>query len=629
MDPSLRVQKFSGWVPESLASGVYSWARNGGWLFDTDGDASGDAQGGQTLEVGVLGLASFGGVHSTPNFALYARSKSIVSARTPYPGRPNLFKLYIPENEVNTLVARWRCDGRTNQMTLYDSGPLSQHGVIEFGDGVHSGDELSISTSNFGAKVTATSPKLWPQSITIAAWVRRTARVTSASANVLSAANIIGNKGDTLTGWRVGSIKYDDGGTAMTGFGLQLGDGTEDTTNAIFATMTPDDFLDINDWVHIAVTTESNGKLFKNGIALTSGFASAKSTIKIGTPSTEHRYVYFGENMGIDIKDVRVYSSALSADKIKLLSSNMEPYGLSSSSDGIIDPTASLYINAVEAVDPEGDKIEYSVVEDAMASFEVTPLGIVALLPGVALDYETVGTTRIALSAKSGGSDARSTVEVEVVVVDVDEAPVCEPGKYVRVIEEQSPSISRIGAPLSVNDPEFLSGATTQLPTFSLASEPTWIAINESTGQLFVKESTSAPLYDENNPLVESFTFQATDYGGKITEACPVEVHVIRNNTAPVVRLPPSGRAPVSENAPLNSVVTTITASDSNINDVITFDFVDPSNVFAIDSTTGAVTVTNPGMLDFERSPTSFFLKIRASDNGTPSASGTAELEVR
>lgn len=84
-----------------------------------------------------------------------------------------------------------------------------------------------------------------------------------------------------------------------------------------------------------------------------------------------------------------------------------------------------------------------------------------------------------------------------------------------------------------------------------------------------------------------------------------------------------------AENRPVGTLVATMQGTDLNVEQSLTYSLVDgnTSNAFAINPTTGKVTVRAPLLIDYEKA-TSYTLTVRASDNGTPVRSDDATLTI-
>lgn len=88
----------------------------------------------------------------------------------------------------------------------------------------------------------------------------------------------------------------------------------------------------------------------------------------------------------------------------------------------------------------------------------------------------------------------------------------------------------------------------------------------------------------------------------------------------------------VPENAPVGTIVGTPVAVEPNDDQQLKWEIIGGNNggAFAINQTTGLITVANPAALDFEVNPV-FNLTVRVTDNGTPvrSDTGVVRIEIR
>ncbi|MBE3117768.1 MAG: cadherin domain-containing protein, partial [Candidatus Atribacteria bacterium] len=98
-------------------------------------------------------------------------------------------------------------------------------------------------------------------------------------------------------------------------------------------------------------------------------------------------------------------------------------------------------------------------------------------------------------------------------------------------------------------------------------------------------------------------------------------------NQAPVVNNQALG--PVAENIPNGTVVGSVAASDPDAGQSLTYAITggNTANAFAINATTGRVTVANSAALNFEAMP-SFALTVQVTDNGTPALSDTGTVTI-
>ena len=85
----------------------------------------------------------------------------------------------------------------------------------------------------------------------------------------------------------------------------------------------------------------------------------------------------------------------------------------------------------------------------------------------------------------------------------------------------------------------------------------------------------------------------------------------------------------VAEAAPNETVVATVAASDPDVGQTLAYAIVggNTDNAFAIDPSTGRISVANSGALDFETTPT-FALAVQVTDDGAPPLSALATVTI-
>ncbi len=106
----------------------------------------------------------------------------------------------------------------------------------------------------------------------------------------------------------------------------------------------------------------------------------------------------------------------------------------------------------------------------------------------------------------------------------------------------------------------------------------------------------------------------------------------VRFSATPVSNRPPvvnGATFSLPENSPNGTVVGTVTFSDPDAGQNHTFSIVggNTGGAFAIDPSTGQITVANSAALDFETTPT-FNLTVQVTDDGTPIQSGTGTVTI-
>ncbi|HUS47176.1 MAG TPA: cadherin repeat domain-containing protein, partial [Phycisphaerae bacterium] len=120
-----------------------------------------------------------------------------------------------------------------------------------------------------------------------------------------------------------------------------------------------------------------------------------------------------------------------------------------------------------------------------------------------------------------------------------------------------------------------------------------------------------------------NLTVRVTDTGS-LTNTATVTINLSNVNETPVVN---DQVFSVNENSPNGTVVGTVAAGDVDAGDSLTYAITagNTDNAFAINSSTGQITVNNAGALDYETNPT-FNLTVEVTDSG--GLTGTAAVTV-
>jgi len=187
-------------------------------------------------------------------------------------------------------------------------------------------------------------------------------------------------------------------------------------------------------------------------------------------------------------------------------------------------------------------------------------------------------------------------------------------------LNENSPNGTVVGTVLA-NDPD--AGQTL---TYSILSGNTGNAftINGSTGVLTVANSTAL-----NYEVTPSFALvvKVQDNGtGNLSSQATVTVNLTNVNELPQIA---NQTFTIPENSANGTLVGTVVATDPDAGQTLNYSILsgNTSNAFAINATTGAVTVANTSALNYEVIP-SFALVVKVKDNGTGNLSNQATVTV-
>ena len=135
----------------------------------------------------------------------------------------------------------------------------------------------------------------------------------------------------------------------------------------------------------------------------------------------------------------------------------------------------------VTATDPDGDTPTYALSGTDTSSFTIDNTGQITVGSGTTLDYETKETYMVTVTA-TDRQDATDTIDVTIMVTDVDERPAFDEDATTRTVEENSAGGTNVGDPVMATDAD--AGDTL---TYALSGDDAmYFDIGESTGQITV-----------------------------------------------------------------------------------------------------------------------------------------------
>lgn len=266
--------------------------------------------------------------------------------------------------------------------------------------------------------------------------------------------------------------------------------------------------------------------------------------------------------------------------------------------------TVSLNLHTVACTDPEGDVITYGLasVQPSSVAFSINPTsGVIILASNPSLDYETVNTYYLNISANDGS--LISFAELQINVTDVNETPSINNLPTSITISEFSKGSSVIQ--VDVQDPD------NDAVTFSLSS------ILPANGAFSVNASGHVLLSSPTNLNYESIkqyiiTVEVSD--GSLTDSKQLTINITDEQETPNINNLPATLA-IYENHTGSVDLFTVLASDEDTGDSITFslNWTHPSGgPFAITSG-GIVKLNSNPNLNYE-SVKRYELEIIATD---------------
>ncbi|ALJ00051.1 hypothetical protein DC20_15040 [Rufibacter tibetensis] len=272
------------------------------------------------------------------------------------------------------------------------------------------------------------------------------------------------------------------------------------------------------------------------------------------------------------------------------------------------------------ATDPEGATITYSLSNNSGGRFAIdASTGVVTVANGSLLNYESAIAHSISVQASDGHFTSSQTFTI--VVTDVNEAPSTstDANATANAVPENSANGTLVNITASSADPE---GAPISYTLTDNAGGR--FAIHASTGVVTV---ANGALLDFETATSYSITVQASD--GGLTSTQTFTIAVTNDNEGPSVPIDVNTAAnTVAENSAGGTLVgITASSTDPDAGTTLTYSLsVNPENRFAINSSTGVVSVASGAVIDFETTP-SLDITVQVSD-GSLTSSQTFTIEV-
>ncbi|XP_051540355.1 protocadherin Fat 3-like [Myxocyprinus asiaticus] len=276
------------------------------------------------------------------------------------------------------------------------------------------------------------------------------------------------------------------------------------------------------------------------------------------------------------------------------------------------DIAVSTPILSINATSPEGQNIIYTIVDgDPLVQFDIGfDSGVISII--YALDYETTPYYRLTVRSTDTLTGARSEVDVDIVVVDVnDNAPVFRNASYTTTLAENS-MIGTSVIQLMATDRD---SEKNNVISYEILSD-----VFNSTDYFHIDSKSAlvltARLLDYKLAQFYSFIVRATDSGSP-AQSSEVTVTVLLNdmNDNPPSFTQPLYEAFVSELAPRGHIVTCVQASDADSSDAERLRYGilsgDEKMNFIMNSQTGVISLSSQRRLGMQKA---YSLNVSVSD---------------
>jgi len=247
--------------------------------------------------------------------------------------------------------------------------------------------------------------------------------------------------------------------------------------------------------------------------------------------------------------------------------------------------------------------------------------GVITVNNSTVLDRELVSSYSLTVTVSDGvNTSAAQTVVINLTDLN-DEIPVINTAQVLHVTE-QSPNGTTVGTVIATD--EDITPTTFQNWTITAGNSNGYFAINSSTGVITVVDNTG--LDPALNP---TFTLTLTVSDGvntSLSQTVTIIVDAI-NDENPVITT--SQSFSIDENSANSTVVGQVLATDPDYGTVFqgwSITSGNTGNAFAMNSSTGEITVNTSSVLDYEGIP-SFSLSIEVSD-GLHNANGDVTITL-
>ena len=302
-------------------------------------------------------------------------------------------------------------------------------------------------------------------------------------------------------------------------------------------------------------------------------------------------------------------------------------------------PTMSDASASVAEMASAGTSVPYTLVSDAndagqTLSYSITggntgtafeidaDTGALSVADPPILDYETKSSYSLEITVTDDGSPVKTgTATLTVSITDVNDVPVFGTLPSWSVTENSAVSTVVSGGDITATDED--SGQSISY-AITGGNTGTVFALDSSSGQL----SVAVAALDYETKSSYTLTITATDDGlSPQSASTDVTVTIVDENDAPTMS---DASASVAEDAADGASVSyTLVSNANDAGQTLSYAITggDTDSAFVMNSGTGALSLANPSVLDYETT-TSYSLEVTVTDDGSPAKAGTATITV-
>ena len=288
---------------------------------------------------------------------------------------------------------------------------------------------------------------------------------------------------------------------------------------------------------------------------------------------------------------------------INVTNVNDAPSGITLSGGTVPEhsPGGTIIATATGIDQDAGTAFTWSLTNNAGGRFLIYQTGQIAVIDSGLINYEAASSYQVTVRATDQGGLYLDKV-VTLSLSNVNEAPT---------------GITLSGGSAPENSPGGTIIATASGIDPDAGTAFTWSLTDNAGGRFLIYQTGQIAIIDSgliNYETASSYqvTVRAADQGGLYVDKS-FTLNLTNVNEAPTNATLVGGA--VLENAPAGAYVATIAGIDPDANTVFNYSLVNPDGRFAIDASTGVVTVLYGALLDYE-SATSHQITVRTADQG-------------
>ena len=291
---------------------------------------------------------------------------------------------------------------------------------------------------------------------------------------------------------------------------------------------------------------------------------------------------------------------------------------------------AGTVIATAAGTDPDaGDTLTYSI-SDPNSPFAINATtGEITIRDAAAFDFEGSAPTSVDVTVTDAGG-LTSTQTLTVNVTNVNEGPALTfedsgDNTVTAVDVAENTAAGTVIATAAGTDPD--AGDTL---TYSISDPNSPFAINATTGEITIRDAAAFDF--EGSAVPTSVDVTVTDAGG-LTSTQTLTVNVTNVNEGPALTFEDSGdntvtAVDVAENTAAGTVIATAAGTDPDAGDTLTYSISDPDSPFAINATTGEITIRDAAAFDFEGSAVPTSVDVTVTDAGGLTSTQTLTVNV-